>query len=322
MRQVSIDPSSPVPLYHQIAEQIRARILAGELSPGDAVQPLRVAAEKWGVHLHTVRHAYAALAREGFLEIGRGALGTRVAGSTHPKRLPRRTRGGDAQLAAFVARTFAEGDALFGLDRAALVSTMRAEAERSRGPKLPRVFVTECSLHQCETHAREILERYVVDARPWVLSDGEPAPGPVIATYFHYNDIRRAWPRRLPDVRFITIRPRADLRDRLARASGVVHVCERDTATAEALIGDVYALLGRTRLKLEPLVTRRPADALAKRGQAPVLFAPRVWAQLDERSRQDPRAIELVYTLDAAELERFAAERGWRDRALGVGVAS
>ncbi|MEX2180316.1 MAG: hypothetical protein WD801_16495 [Gemmatimonadaceae bacterium] len=204
---------------------------------------------------------------------------------------------------------------------------MRAESERSRGPKRPHVFVTECSLHQCETHAREILDRYVVDARPWILSNGEPPPGPVIATYFHYNDIRRAWPRRLPDIRFITIRPRADLRDRLARASGGVHVCERDMATAEALIGDVYALLGRTRLKLEPLVTRRPAEALAKRGggggragQAPVLFAPRVWAQLDERSRQDPRAIELVYTLDAAELERFAGDCGWRDRALGVGV--
>ena len=317
MRHLPIDPNSPIPLYHQIAEQIRARILAGELIPGDAVQPLRVAAEQWGVHLHTVRHAYAALAREGFIEIGRGALGTRVTGTVQLKR-SLRPRATDAQLTAFVARTFAEAEARFGLDRAALVSVMRADAERNRGLKLPVVFVTECSLHQCETHVREILDRYVVDARPWVLADGEPPPGPIIATYFHYNDIRRAWPRRMPDVRFITIRPRVDLRDRLARMSGTVHVCERDMATAEALVGDVYALLGRTRLKLEPLVTRRPAEALSKRGQAPVLFAPRVWAQLDERSRQDPQAIELVYALDAAELERFSAERGWRDRALGV----
>lgn len=315
MKQPRIDPASPVPLYHQIAEQMRARILAGDLAPGDAVHPLRLAADQWGVHLHTVRHAYAALAREGLLEIGRGALGTRVARASHGRRRP---RGTEAELAAFLARTASEAETRFGLGRTDLAQALRAEAGRGREGRLPVVYVSECSVHQCNTHVREILERYVVDARPWVLAEGEPPAGPVIATYFHYNDIRRAWPRRLPDVRFITIRPRADLRDRLARRSGIVHVCEWDAATAEALIGDVYALLGPTRLKLEPLVTRRTADALARRGRAPVLFAPRVWAEADDRTRQDPRAIELVYALDASELERLAAERGWRERALGL----
>lgn len=312
MRTPVIDPDSPVPLYHQIAEQIRARIGAGELAPGDAVQPLRAAAEKWGVHLHTVRHAYAALAREGLLEVGRGALGTRVA-----RRTPRRARGTEAELAGFVARTFTEAESRFGLDRAAFAGVVSAAAERDRsGARAPVVFVAECSLHQCETHVREIVERYAVDARPWVLEEGEPPPGAVIATYFHYNDIRRAWPRRLPAVRFVTIRPRPDLRKRLARRTGVVRVCERDLATAEALIGDVYALLGRTRLTLEPFVTRRPAEALARRDANPVLFAPRVWAKLDAHSRQDPRAVELVYAFDAAELERVAGDLEWRPRSL------
>ncbi|HSJ63702.1 MAG TPA: GntR family transcriptional regulator [Gemmatimonadaceae bacterium] len=313
MRPPSIDPASPVPLYHQIAEQIRARISAGELAPGDALQPLRAAAEKWGVHLHTVRHAYAALAREGLLEIGRRAVGTRVARRT-PARPSR--RGTEAELAAFIARTFAEGESRFGLDPAALADTMRAEADRALGSRASAVTITECSLYQCEMHVREIVARYAVEARPWVLTAGEPPPGPVIATYFHYNDIRRLWPRRLPDVRFMTIRPRADLRERIGRRARVVHVCERDMATAETLIGDIYTLLGRTRVRLEPLVTRRPAEALEQSGSAPVLFAPRVWAQLDERARQHPRAIELVYTFDPVELERFAMECGWSERAM------
>ena len=76
---VSIDPGSEIPLYLQIAEAIRARIDSGDLSPGDALRPLREAAEHWGVNLHTVRHAYTALAREGLIETSRGARGTRVA---------------------------------------------------------------------------------------------------------------------------------------------------------------------------------------------------------------------------------------------------
>ena len=60
----SFDPQSPVPLYHQIAEALRARMERGELRAGDALEPMRQAAERFGVNLHTVRHAYTALARD------------------------------------------------------------------------------------------------------------------------------------------------------------------------------------------------------------------------------------------------------------------
>ena len=69
---IKVHGESPVPLYHQIAEALRASIEAGKLNPGDALQPMRQAAERWGVNIHTVRHAYAALAREGLVERSRG----------------------------------------------------------------------------------------------------------------------------------------------------------------------------------------------------------------------------------------------------------
>ena len=84
----SIDPASPVPLYHQIAESIRSRIAAGSLESGDALEPMRQAAERWGVNLHTVRHAYAALARDGLVETSRGARGTRVIAPPRSVRAP------------------------------------------------------------------------------------------------------------------------------------------------------------------------------------------------------------------------------------------
>jgi len=73
---LEIDPQSPVPLYHQIAEALRVSIEAGTLAPGDALQPMREAAERWGVAIHTVRHAYAALAREGLVKPAEGARHT------------------------------------------------------------------------------------------------------------------------------------------------------------------------------------------------------------------------------------------------------
>jgi DNA-binding transcriptional regulator YhcF (GntR family) len=319
MHRPSIDPDSPVPLYYQIAELIRSSILSGELSPGDALHPLRVAAEKWGVHLHTVRHAYAALAREGLVEIRRGATGTRVASQeATPRELTsvRSRRGRTADLSLFLQRFFRDGETLFGLGQGELAAAVRAEVERTSASRSPAVYVTECSAHQCSAHAREIADRYDVDARPWPLAAGAPPPGPVIATYFHYNDIRRHWPRRLQSVRFMTIRPAAGIRKRIGRRSGTIRVCELDIETAEAVMGDVHALLGRTRLKLVPAVTNLPANLLRGGGTTPVLYPPRVWARLDANSRQDPRAIELVYTLDAKELEQFASESGWREHSL------
>src|SRR3954469_14000188 len=70
-----LDPSSPIPLYHQLAEAVRADIVAGALAPGDRLPPLRVASDTWGVNLHTVRHAYRALADAGLVRAaGRGSV--------------------------------------------------------------------------------------------------------------------------------------------------------------------------------------------------------------------------------------------------------
>ena len=79
--KLEVDSESPIPLYHQIAEAVRAAIAAGKLAPGDVLQPMRQAAEEWGVAIQTVRHAYASLAREGLVESGRGRRGTWVVAS-------------------------------------------------------------------------------------------------------------------------------------------------------------------------------------------------------------------------------------------------
>jgi GntR family transcriptional regulator len=64
-----IDRGEADAVYEQIARQIRDRIAAGELLPGEELPPVRVLASDLGVSLNTVARAYRLLEDEGFLTI-------------------------------------------------------------------------------------------------------------------------------------------------------------------------------------------------------------------------------------------------------------
>src|SRR5512144_2360549 len=74
---LELDPRSPIPLYHQIAETLRYRIATGTIEAGATLPPLREAARLWKVNLHTVRSAYTALAEAGVV-VTRAPVGTVV----------------------------------------------------------------------------------------------------------------------------------------------------------------------------------------------------------------------------------------------------
>jgi len=73
-----VDKDSPVPLYYQIAESIRAMIESGRLKAGDPLPPEVALSEELGVSRLTVRRALAELVNDGVL-IRRRAKGTFVA---------------------------------------------------------------------------------------------------------------------------------------------------------------------------------------------------------------------------------------------------
>jgi GntR family transcriptional regulator len=68
-----IDPKSPVPVFQQIATQLRQRIAAGVYAAKEAIPSLRALAVDIGVNPNTVQRAYEELIREGLLESRRGA---------------------------------------------------------------------------------------------------------------------------------------------------------------------------------------------------------------------------------------------------------
>jgi GntR family transcriptional regulator len=72
-----IDRASPLPVYVQLAEQIRLLIHRGALAPGDPLPTVRELAVALGINANTVARVYRDLQQEGQLRLERG-LGTFV----------------------------------------------------------------------------------------------------------------------------------------------------------------------------------------------------------------------------------------------------
>ncbi|MCR5227194.1 MAG: GntR family transcriptional regulator [Eubacterium sp.] len=73
---IIISNSSNDPIYLQIVNQIKASIMNGELSPGDALPSMRNLAMQMRVSLITTKRAYEELERDGFIETytGKGSF--------------------------------------------------------------------------------------------------------------------------------------------------------------------------------------------------------------------------------------------------------
>lgn len=83
---VSIDRASPVPLYHQLSEQLCAAIADGRLQPGDPFENEVALAQRLSLSRPTVRRAIQEMVDKGLLVRRRG-LGTTVANRTVHRRV-------------------------------------------------------------------------------------------------------------------------------------------------------------------------------------------------------------------------------------------
>jgi len=69
---IRIEPSSSVPIYRQIIDQIKYQVATGMLSEGDKVPSVRELAAKLAVNQNTILKVYNELCRENVLKIERG----------------------------------------------------------------------------------------------------------------------------------------------------------------------------------------------------------------------------------------------------------
>jgi DNA-binding transcriptional regulator YhcF (GntR family) len=124
-----IDLASRLPVYEQIANGLRAELVAQKFSPGEKLPTVRTLAINLGVHHNTVAEAYRQLANEGWLELKRhhGAIvRDRDRPQAGPDTLERFTR----PLLELVAKGLAEGLSSSLLARELIEAARRLEGEK------------------------------------------------------------------------------------------------------------------------------------------------------------------------------------------------
>jgi len=102
------NPSSGVPIYLQLMEQVKHSVETGALRPGEQLPGIRPLAETLVINPNTVAKAYRELEHEGVIELRHGA-GAFVSRNALAKKLTDTLRAGQTVVAATVERLRARG---------------------------------------------------------------------------------------------------------------------------------------------------------------------------------------------------------------------
>lgn len=102
------NPSTGVPIYLQLMEQVKHAVETGALRPGEQLPGIRPLAEQLVINPNTVAKAYRELEHEGLIELRHGA-GAFVSAQAGVKRTADRLRGVQPLVAALVERLRARG---------------------------------------------------------------------------------------------------------------------------------------------------------------------------------------------------------------------
>ena len=125
------NPSSGVPIYLQLMEQVKHGSETGALRPGEQLPGIRPLAEELVINPNTVAKAYRELEHEGVIEIRHGA-GAFVSAAARAKKATDALRAGQTLVAGTVEKLRARGVTdeeirrLFEAELAALESNRRS----------------------------------------------------------------------------------------------------------------------------------------------------------------------------------------------------
>ena len=103
-----VNPSSGVPIYLQLMEQVKHSIETGALRPGEQLPGIRPLAEELVINPNTVAKAYRELEHEGVIELRHGA-GAFVSANAQAKKVTEKLRAGQVIVAAAVDKLHARG---------------------------------------------------------------------------------------------------------------------------------------------------------------------------------------------------------------------
>jgi GntR family transcriptional regulator len=102
------NPSSGVPIYLQLMEQVKHAVETGALRAGEQLPGIRTLAEELVINANTVAKAYRELEHEGVVELRQGA-GAFIAGTAGARKVNDKLRAGQTIVAAAVEKLRSKG---------------------------------------------------------------------------------------------------------------------------------------------------------------------------------------------------------------------
>ena len=117
---MSIEWDDKQPIYRQLADQVRARIMDGSIAEGTAVPSVRQVAADYSINHLTVAKAYQELVDEGLLEKRRGLGMFVIAGARGSLTSDEQRKFLQEELPAFAGRV-----KTLGLDMELVTDTLR-----------------------------------------------------------------------------------------------------------------------------------------------------------------------------------------------------
>jgi GntR family transcriptional regulator len=102
LRIFTLQPSSGVPIYLQLMQQVRRMVASGQLTPGTELPSVREVASEYTVNPTTISKAYSLLENEGLLQRNRGKPMTISAGRHAAGSLNQRLKQIEPQVEALV----------------------------------------------------------------------------------------------------------------------------------------------------------------------------------------------------------------------------
>jgi GntR family transcriptional regulator len=102
LRIFTLQPSSGVPIYLQLIQQVRRMVASGQLTPGTELPSVRDVATQYTVNPTTISKAYSLLENEGLLQRNRGKPMTISAGRRGVGSLSQRLKQIEPQIEGLV----------------------------------------------------------------------------------------------------------------------------------------------------------------------------------------------------------------------------
>jgi len=291
----------------KVREHLMTSLHLGRLRPGDRVASVRRLADITGLNRKTVHRAYAALAKEGFLDVRPGA-GTFVARAADPRR---------SHDALMHAVNLCRGEAhSLGLSASAFADFVHG-ALNGGLQGLPLV-IAECNREQIEMIGRDVRSGLGANARPVLLDDlfADPAAAlagawGVVTTDCHRAEVESA--ARTVGLPVYRVALDAEFPQAIIRWAR-----SRDVVLAvgdERFAGVFLRFLGQ--LGAGPEVTERVRIVLPARFRAAlraagddavVLVSPLVLREVESKLPIQARHLAAHWRLAPGTLERLRAE--------------